>query len=272
MLSVIIFSKDRPLQLDLALKSVKKNLPLAKNVQVIFTCSEEYESSYECLVHEYHSVEFLQESKSYSFYEILRDSITLCTTPYVMFMTDDNIVYAQSRTTELDLGNLFSKDIACISLRLGVNVTHRNGHPSSQPKFERFAGWHLVWNRMNTLAQDYFNYPLSVDGHIFKTFTIDKIIKETEPSNPNRLEQLMQRYFFEIPAVMACELTSCVVNSPNNRVQDTIQNLHGQVYPYDQKNLLNLFNDGVRLSMEELEVPLINCPHQEINILSQLGL
>ena len=272
MLSVIIFSKDRPLQLDLALKSIKKNLPLAKNVQVIFTCSEEYDSSYEWLVHEYNSVEFLQESKSYPFYKILKDSITLCATPYVMFMTDDNIVYAESKTTELDLGNLFSKDIACISLRLGVNITHRDGYLSDRPKLERFAGWHLVWNRMNSLAQSYWNYPLSVDGHIFKTFTIDNIISEIKPRNPNRLEQLMQRYFFEVPAIMACELTSCVVNSPNNRVQDTIPNLHGQIYPYDQKNLLNLFNDGVRLSMEGLEVPPINCPHQEINILSQLGL
>lgn len=290
MLSTIIFSKDRPLQLDLALKSLKKNLLIDNSISVICSASEEYNSAYVQLIHEHNDVEFCYES-DYDYgddpndgtgFQWLLTSLIQNSRPYVMLMTDDNIFYRESKTTELDLGNLFSRDIACLSLRLGLNITHRDGYPSEQPRFERVAGYHLIWNRMSMLAQSYFNYPLSVDAHIFKKETILNIIDELNaygtydgktksPINPNKFEQILQRYFFEVSPLVACELYSCVVNSPNNRVQDTIQNLHGQIHPYHQRNLLNIFNDGIRLNLEEMEFPTISCPHQEINILSQLG-
>jgi hypothetical protein len=273
MLSTIVFSKDRPLQLDLTLNSIKKNLPLCNDIKVIYYASEKFEKSYGTLAEEHESVEFLNE-ELVSFPSELWTTVSLIDNPYLMFLTDDNIVYQPSKTTELDLGNLFARDIACLSLRLGVNITHRDGYPTPQPRFERVAGHHLIWNRMSVLAQDYFNYPLSVDGHIFKTRDIDKIITNLCASNniknPNKLEQLLQRYFFEVPALMACELHSCVVNSPNNRVQEEVQNWHGQQFPYDPSYLLELYNKGIRLGLDYIDFKNIVCPHTEIDILRNI--
>lgn len=273
MLSTIVFSKDRPLQLDLTLNSIKKNIPLCNDIKVLYCSSGEYEKSYENLVNEHNNVIFISE-KNIGFDVHLGTMVSLINNPYLMFLTDDNIVYQPSKTTELDLGNLFARDIACLSLRLGVNITHRDGYPTPQPRFERVAGHHLIWNRMSVLAQDYFNYPLSVDGHIFKTRDIDKIITNLHASNriknPNKLEQLLQRYFFEVPALMACELHSCVVNSPNNRVQEEVQNWHGQKFPYDPGHLLELYNKGIRLGLDYIDFKNINCPHKEIDILRNI--
>ena len=273
MLSTIVFSKDRPLQLDLTLNSIKKNLPLCNDIKVIYYASEKFEKSYGTLAEEHESVEFLNE-ESAGFPTELWFAVGCTENPYLMFLTDDNIVYQPSKTTELDLGNLFARDIACLSLRLGVNITHRDGYPTPQPRFERVAGHHLIWNRMSVLAQDYFNYPLSVDGHIFKARDIDKIITNLHASNniknPNKLEQLLQRYFFEVPALMACELHSCVVNSPNNRVQEEVQNWHGQKFPYDPNYLLELYNKGIRLGLDYIDFKNIVCPHQEIDILRNI--
>lgn len=281
MLYTTVFSKDRPLQLDLALKSLKKNLKITNETYVIYSASPAYEKAYTELSHEHPEVDFSNEadfsgSNCDGFGWLLYDNIRF-NRPYLMYMTDDNIFYRESKTTELDLGNLFSKDIACLSLRLGLNITHRDGYPSEQPRFERVAGYHLIWNRMSMLAQSYFNYPLSVDCHIFKREVIQDILQELGcystfdgktkfPTNPNKFEQILQRYFFEVSPLMACELYSCVVNSPNNRVQDTIKNLHGQVHSYHQDHLLHLFNDGVRLNLEDIEFPQINCPHQEVKL------
>lgn len=269
MLSVIVFSKDRPLQLDLALKSLKENLGLEHKVTVIYFASKEFEKAYIQLLHEHPYVEFIDERSYDGFYHSILRSLG---DEYVMFMTDDNIFYRKSKTTELDLGNLFSKGIACLSLRLGLNITHRDGYPSQQPTFERVAGYHLLWNRMTILPQNYFGYVLSVDCHIFRAELIECILRDMHEYrnhiwNPNNLEEMLQRYFFEIPTLMACELYSCVVNSPNNRVQDSIQNLHGQVHSYHQDHLLKLFNDGLRLNLEDIEFPQINCPHQEIRLI-----
>lgn len=287
MLTTIIFSKDRPLQLDLTLKSLIQNWPINNKIVVIYKgTTPEYESSYKVLEKDYNFVGFYNEynynndnNDGYGFKWLLEDCIH-DSGPYLMFLTDDNIFYRKAKTTEVDLNFLFSGDTACLSLRLGINITHRDGYVSKQPDFERLGWNHLLWNRMTTLAQDYFNYPLSVDGHVFKKDTIKEIIynlsnyatydgKNQMPSNPNKFEQILQRYFFEVPAFMVCELYSCVVNSPNNRVQNTIPNLYGQKYPYDPSYLLSLFNEGFRIKLEDLDFSNIVCPHQEINIITQ---
>lgn len=280
MLTTIIFSKDRPLQLDLTLKSLIQNWPINNKIEVIYNVSSGYEVAYKTLEKEYNFVEFTNEEDFDGFQIFLRTSVNFSKNPYLMFLTDDNIFYRKSKTTESDLNDLFSRNITCLSLRLGINITERPGFIVKQPKFTR-VGWnHLTFNRMEILATDYWNYPLSVDGHIFKKEVIGEILDELEIlahnsdygvyTNPNQLEQYFQRYFFEVPVLIACELYSCVVNSPNNRVQNTIPNKHGDKFPYDQSYLLSLFNEGFRIKLEDLDFSNIVCPHQECNILRNL--
>lgn len=280
MLTTIIFSKDRPLQLDLTLKSLIQNWPVNNKIEVIYNVSYGYEDPYKILEKEYNFVEFTKEDEFGGFQIFLQTSVNFSKNPYLMFLTDDNIFYRKARTTEKDLNFLFSGDIACLALRLGINITHRDGYVSQQPQFERLGWNHLLWNRMSMLAQSYWNYPLSVDGIVFKKEVIGEILNELDVlshnsdycvyNNPNQLEQYFQRYFFEVPAFMACELYSCVVNSPNNRVQDTILNKHGDKFPHDQFYLLSLFNEGFRIKLEDLNFFNISCPHQEINLLRNL--
>lgn len=273
MLTLIVFSKDRPLQLDLLLKSIELNFPLFDSIQVIASIDKNYISSYAQIIKEHKNV-YIFNDVNIPFQEIL-NSVTETSNDYVMFLTDDNIIYRESKTTELDLGNLFSRDIACLSLRLGVNITNRPGFITSQPKFSRIAGSHLVWNRMSVLATDYFNYPLSVDGHIFRKESIMSILNDIKKcgmsfKNPNQFEQVLQRYFFEVSPFMASELYSCVVNSPNNRVQETVKNWYGEKYNYSQNDLKILYDEGKRISLNSLDFSNIVCPHTEIDILKNI--
>ena len=267
----IVFSKDRPLQLDLTLKSIEKNFEICDNIIVIYKASnEEYEKAYNVLAHEHKYTVFLQEDDDFLDL-ILKSLYSIKNDDYVCFFTDDNIMYRESKTTQLDIGKLFSLGVGCISLRLGLNITHRDGVETPQPQFQRAAGSHLIWNRMSVLAGGYFNYPLSVDGHIFETNFISSIMAELcdwlKIKNPNELEQKMQRYFFEIPALSACELQSCVVNTPNNRVQNVIKNNHGMEFPYHQDFLLDIFNKGHRLNLDDINFD-VKCPHTELDILA----
>ena len=61
MLSVIIFSKDRPLQLDLAIKSLKKNLSIDSSIVVIYSAHDEYDKAYIQLIHEHLDIRFYND-------------------------------------------------------------------------------------------------------------------------------------------------------------------------------------------------------------------
>jgi len=127
----------------------------------------------------------------------------------------------------------------------------------------------------------YWAYPLSVDGHIFERSTLELYCEELEvldkyntknpwQQTPNEFEGKLQRFFFDLPPLMAAPRESCVVNSPNNRVQETIQNRNGDTYSYSSEELRKYFKQGKRLSLSKVPFGKIACPHQEIDILKGL--
>lgn len=272
MLTTIIFSKDRPLQLDLCLKSIAKNW-ITNNITVIFKCSSyEYLEAYKQLKNEHNNIYFLYQQNSLT--EILHtELINLHNCKYISFLTDDNIVYRKCLNTTEDIDSHFEKSqIDCFSFRLGINITHQNNNKIQQPVFGKLNNNTLCWNRCLHLPHTYWNYPLSVDGHIFQTSLIKKIWEDLQHKSintPNKFEILLQRYFFEIGPIMSCEIYSNVVNTPNNRVQEEAPNWFGHIYNLHQNDLLKLYSEGKRIDFEKLSFN-INTPHQEINLLESL--
>lgn len=281
MISSIIFSKDRALQLDLTLKSILQNFSQCNQITVITKCSKrEHCDSYKILREEYKNISFVKQSDS-----IFRD-ISRCVSrvknKYVSFFTDDNIVYREvglnynGFNSLEDLFNL--NDACCLSLRLGKNtVTRDYGDGVLRPDNVPPLAWsdpYLLWNRTSIPPGGYWSYPLSVDGHIFKKQDMMRFCKELSildktlsfKQTPNEFEGKLQRFWFDIPPVMASLEYSCVVNSPNNRVQNHMQNWHGREFSYSPIKLNNMFRRGCRLDMEDIDFSDISCPHQEIDI------
>ena len=84
MLTSIVFSKDRPLQLDLCLKSIKQNLFDDNNIVVLYkTSTDLYESHYAKIKEEHDDVEFVKQGHSIwsSILEIVKNA-----SPYVTFL------------------------------------------------------------------------------------------------------------------------------------------------------------------------------------------
>lgn len=299
MITSIVFSKDRALQLDLTLKTIRKNFELCDDLIVIYKTSEQqYEESYENLKLEHPNVLFLKQSHSL-FVDVLA-TISGAESDYICFFTDDDIFYRKVSFTYDNINWLFDQaNISCLSLRMGHNTTQRqiNGKigadamPSEgllvtsedggDPQFS-------VWNRMTIAPGGYWAYALSVDGHIFKRETMLKFCTELEVLNrynsykgvprekncwnqtPNEFESKLQMFYFEIPAYMASPIHSCVVNSPNNRVQEHIENRAGDIFSYSASSLNDHYMRGKRLNINKINFESIVCPHQEIDIMKGL--
>mgnify|MGYP001197654724 CR=1 FL=1 len=305
MITSIVFSKDRPLQLDLALNSIKQNFKLCQNIIVIYKNSQpEYEESYENLKKEHPDVNFWQQSSS-----IFTDILTAVkeSFDYLCFFTDDNIVYQNVDIHKGILDQVFSLPnqegkivgCSCISLRLGMNTKKRDYSDGSSslglqddilPKVVLLDPFLVIgWAFTSIAPGGYWSYPLSVDGHIFSKKAIlsfcteldflnshyDKLHNESGEDwrwnqTPNEFEAKLQRFYFDLPNAMICLQYSCVVNSPNNRVQNHINNKNGDSFPCDPLELNNLYKLGKRLNLSKIDFGEIVVPHQEIDILKGL--
>ena len=296
LITSIIFSKDRALQLDLTLKTIKQNFGLCSNVVVLYKTSEQqYEESYATVKEEHPNVSFYKQSHSI-FFDIV-SIIKNAESNYICFFTDDNIVYRNADITEDALNQVFnildsqgqSVGCACVSLRLGLNTTKRDvGQGLIDdviPKLFSLPPFFL-WGFTNLPPGGYWSYPLSVDGHIFNKEKILAFCVELEILNkhyqstgqdstekwrwrqtPNEFKSKLQRFYFDMPNVMATLETSCVVNSPNNKVQNQVPNKFGNHFSYAAEDLNNHYKLGKRLNVDNINFDNIVCPHQEIDIL-----
>tara|TARA_A100001201_G_C4064333_1_gene193684 strand:+ start:239 stop:1138 length:900 start_codon:yes stop_codon:yes gene_type:complete len=296
MFTSIVFSKDRPLQLDLTLKSIATNFSNSRVVVLYKTSNEEYESSYSVLMQEHENVSFVKQR--HSIFDDIHKIIEGLE-GYVYFLTDDCIVYQPATLSVEELDNLFetvrdleqNKLLSCVSLRLGENTTKRMAGgeliADAIPSEVYLSGnKFLLWNFTSIAFGGYWCYPLSVDGHIFKVsemkkFTSELCLLDNHYSNcgkvprakhawrqtPNEFESKLQRFMFELKPVMASLRHSCVVNSPNNRVQDSHDNKSGDVHAYAPLDLKDEFDSGRRINLKDLNFQNIECPHQELDIL-----
>jgi hypothetical protein len=289
MISVIVFSKDRALQLDLLLQSIKKNCDFVSDIKVIYkTSSEAHEKSYKQLKFEHRAeatfVDQASDCSRESIFYCAYEACCLAQSKYICFLTDDDIVYQNIEEKDINDALFLFKDSAfsCFSLRLGFNTCERQVGAETIHSFPYHAQFLkpeandsiVLWDRTTVPFGDYWSYFLSVDGHIFRKDDIRQMSYllhewsqiEKFGNTPNTFESKLQRFNYEYGPYMGCFTTSRVVNSPNNRVQNEAQNRSGDVYNYSSEYLNQLFLDGKRLSLEAIDFDHIKSPHTELKL------
>ena len=279
MITSIIFSKDRPLQLDLCLKSIKQNFPQSTQNIVIHNNSVEFGKAHLQQKKEHPDVEFWQQTESL-FCDVW-DAVNKAKNDYVCFFVDDCIIYNKIGIENI-LG-LMIPQVCCISLRLGGNTTERSHDGISFPDtpigyaLSECRGY-MVWNKTSHSYGSYWSYSHSVDGHVFRKSDMKNVVFELWKisqfrdwkQTPNEFESQLQRFWPLSQPLMICPIESAVVNSPNNKVQDSHNNRAGDVFSYCEYDLLKEYESGHRIDLSNLDFSNIKCPHTEIDILKGL--
>ena len=229
---------------------------------------------------EHSDVEFWQQTESL-FCDIW-EAVKSAKNDYICFFVDDCIVY--NKVFLEDMKSFDNDFVSCISLRLGANICERSHNKetfSDKPVsygFSQCGGWMMVNRTANTYGS-YWSYNLSVDGHIFRKKDTEEMTLELWKvsqfkdwkQTPNEFEGALQRFWPISPAVIICPFQSAVVNSPNNKTQDSHEaNRSGDVYDYDENILLQKYEDGARLNIEDIDFSNIKSPHTELDILKGL--
>ena len=276
LITSIIFSKDRPAQLDLCLNSIKKNFPDSKHNVVIYNNSPDFADSYRTVQKEHSDVLFWPQGPS--LFKDTYAAIASAKYDHVCFFTDDDICFAEVPSIPYEA--IFTESyVTCVSLRLGLNICQRSheGDVSSDKVGEHYINGDIIsWPRTSYLYGSYWSYSLSVDGHIFRKEDMTNMIDELcylesrykWGHTPNVLESELQRFWTTSPNFMIAPKSSVVVNSPNNRVQESHpENRAGDSHAADSYFLLGKYLSGQRIKLEYLNFDNIKCPHTEIDLM-----
>lgn len=255
----LVFSRNRPLQLDAFLRSAKENAGIdEKDVSVLHRYDAEYSESLEILKSEHPSCEFIEESR---FREQTVEWIERAP-DVISFATDDAMFTREVKSDFVREILLQNPSILTVSLRLGLHLNWC--YPTNQQQIVpngQVVSQLFVWETSS--ADGDWGYPLSVDGHVYRKKEILELLKLIPFNNPNELEANLQSLKKVVQSTACCFLNSSYFNIPLNRVQETYKNRCGTV---NASELMRSYISGKRISSDKVRGLLNTSAHQEILI------
>lgn len=261
MLNIIVFSKDRACQLELFIRSMKKYFKEFDQyeINILYTYSNsKFKAGYDKVfkIHNDKNINYIKEEDSFK-----RHVLKLLNpdNPYSVFFVDD-IVWKDDFTINCTPFKLFTlnDNIMVLSLRLHPNLTYCYSAKvrMKKPKFDSNLAFKWVGE------QGDYGYPMSLDGHFFRTKEIIALTNVLDFRNPNSYESILARYPFNRHK-MICFEKSPIVNNPINKVQIFNNNIHGNI---SAEYLNEKFLEDYIIDLYDFEgFNNISC-HQEIDI------
>ncbi|MGP8200419.1 MAG: glycosyltransferase family 2 protein [Limisphaerales bacterium] len=267
-MTVIFFSKDRPLQLDAALRSWQRHCKDASSIsiKVLYKAStSRLLSLYRRLMLEHPAVDFVREE------EFRRDVLVLLEQQdYVGFVVDDSIFVRDFSVADVTSALARHAGALGFSLRLGRNTVYWYMMDRLQkvPEFEAEEEFALKYRWPG--AEWDFAYPLELSSSIYRGEQILPLLKDLEFKNPNTLEEAMYQNigrFRESHPCLLCPKTSLAFAVPVNRVQEEVKtNRAGSNPVFSAEALAALFAEGQRIDTAALDGFTPRGCHQEVEL------
>jgi hypothetical protein len=263
----IIFSKDRPMQLDLTLSTNARHCSEknARNEIVIYkTSNNDFENAYQQVANEHPAVQFLKEDS-------FKDNLLECINKkrYVMFVVDDCIftrAYSINRIASfLDICD----GVLGFSLRLGKNtdvcypIREKNDIPYILMLSKEIGAF--SWRQA---GKGDFSYPLELSSSVYRVKDLKPLLEGLNYNTPNSLEWLLSNstHVFNYLQFLLCYETSPAFCNPINKVQTENNNRVGTKPEYSIENLLKLYRDGHRINPESFDGFISNGAHMETEL------
>jgi hypothetical protein len=120
-----------------------------------------------------------------------------------------------------------------------------------------------------THADGDFAYPMSLDGHIFRTDLLLPILTPLEYTTPNELEEILHSRRHLVPPLMLSFDRSCVVSIPANVVTSTHRNRTGENPDWSAGALNSRLLAGDRIDLAAMDFTSVTGSHQEVPLVLQ---
>lgn len=178
MISNIVFTKNRPLQLEAYLESLYRYFP-AKIIQTyVIYKAELFGEQYEVLFKKFSGCIVIKES---DFHSDFMSVLSQVSTRYILFGVDD-VIYFESVDFHVvdETFSEFSEDIFGFSLRFGPESIKGNNEPISEAKAANQTIYRLNWTQGHTFTT---RYPFELCATVYSTALVKKIIHSSMSNN-----------------------------------------------------------------------------------------
>ena len=290
-ITTIIFSFDRALQLEILLKSaVKYDVDKQLDIHILYSFSNSnFELGYEKLIKKFPKFNWHKEtrfsrrivkpifpfywrnyywwikhkynrwiasdfkSKIISIFNNSRNDL-------IMFLTDDSMfideieIEAKISSKIVKMGHLYS-----YSLRHGKNIIGGNYTVKNSI---------VCWNRTHKQGHSEWSYPFSVDGHIYNKNILKEVFYKVTFKNPNTLEGNVACYVKEkqLFKKVIANSSSCLLGFELNCVQSVSENNNLNI---SNTSLNSLYLKGFQLKLN-YSLPRIHFFRPIINSVSAI--
>lgn len=302
----VIFSRDRAMQLDAALRSFYLHCADAAGVRLVVlyhTTNHLHARQYAELVEAHRSrsnlrflpqthfwrdllgwlaegalagVESAANADSYRaalrlgrrFSFLRRPLLRFPDSRYVMFLVDDALFIRNFRLADAIRSLEITPQAVGFSLRLGTNTTHcyTMDRPQKLPAFVPVAPGILSFEW--TGAELDFGYPLEVSSSIYRIADLLPYLDEQPFANPNQLESRLAEGLdrFQTRPQLLCFVRSVAFSNPVNKVNDAYRNRAGETHAYTSELLADRFAAGYRIDVSAYSGIVPNGCHQELEL------
>lgn len=253
MIDVIIFSKDRAMQLDLLLRSIKDNFKELSSVNIICKGSNiEFVNGYVSLSKKFPEHNWVSETN-------LIDDVKVVVNKFdkeycVTFVDDEITTMDHSIKPLIDaLDNDKEETIHCASLRLGRNIgdyCYTADIKATKPEFLEIEKGVFKWDWTKGDGRVDFYYPSCINSHVYRTSFLKKWINSINFGNINDLEGSLNSNRDNFKSNMICLDKSKTVNIANNLTQ-TGFNRHSNKQEFSLEELNNKFLSGYEINKDD---------------------
>ena len=269
MIPLLCFTKNRPAQLDLLLRSVKKHAPIFFPT-IIYKADAEYEEGYMKLMgKQYLPCSWKRETNIHDDLVAFLEKTAYNGTGLFCLATDDSVFYRKLDATTRDIIGFMNEntfDNFCVSLRMGQNNTIQDPKTKEpQVKISTFLkerNW-MMWNWMTYPPHSNPGYPMGQDGHIFRAKDWIEYI-DFPFSNMRTIEsEMVNRRWNYTKECMVSPLHSVLVNIAANSVQEPF--IDNGLNNISTEELNRRYMSGQIIDLEAIEKVDVNGCHMYIN-------
>jgi len=271
MIDILIFSKNRAMQCEFCLRSLKENFNVEKSITVQYVYTNGiFKQGYDKLSATYKDVRFQREMGFENTFKLFVNEFK---NQYCLFLCDDDVVINRVEQNELnELIKVYesNKDIHTLSLRMHehVNMCFPAKMSIVPPVFIEKDEKHLLWDYTKSIPHYCWGYPFAIDGHIYKTEWFKNKLNTIHFHDVNDLEANLNCHRDnDKPLILSFNQTK-IFNIQNNFVQGKRQNER----TYSVEDLNNRYLRGEKISTNGIYGIMLNHVHGNVGFTFQAGL
>ena len=270
-LEIIIFSFNRPLQLESLIQSLNSNLDANVKINILYKTEIQTNNSYEILKKLFiknRNISFVCQGKSFK-KSLIKLTKNLSYKNYsrkeILFFVDDQILF---RKTKLDSIKKLFEMAPITTLRIGIN-TKRSFNLNKKQSIKDYTYSIkkdlLTWQPL--FKKDDISYVFSFDSSTIPLKLFSKFSRYLIYKGPNTLESAMNYGGFTFKVLrlkISSFINQCAINFVITKVQNETNNRGNFI---DIKELNKLFKNNWKLKIDKNEVEKFNSPHTDIGYL-----